>query len=75
SSPIIMSDQCAVGPDGRLKDASEIVWHNDPDDEQPISAPRPAMEKPATPVHHFFAGARRSTRAPRPSTKIVDPDN
>ncbi|KAG0705806.1 hypothetical protein DFH29DRAFT_846984 [Suillus ampliporus] len=33
------------------------------------------MEKPATLVHHFFAGARRSTRAPRPSMKIVDPDN
>jgi hypothetical protein len=29
------SDQCALGPDGKLLDASEIVWVHDPDD--PIS--------------------------------------
>jgi hypothetical protein len=31
-----MIDQSALGPDGRLLDASEIEWYNDPDDAQPI---------------------------------------
>jgi hypothetical protein len=70
-----MTDQCAVGADGNLKDASEIVWHNDPDDECPLPAPGRTTEKSTAPVHHFFTGARHSARAPRPSTKIVDPDN
>ena len=30
-------DQCALNPDGSLKDASEIAWHHDPDDEMPIA--------------------------------------
>lgn len=29
-------DQAALGPDGKLLDATEIVWYNDPDDAQPI---------------------------------------
>jgi hypothetical protein len=33
-----MSDQCAVGPNGALLDASQIVWYNDPDDDNPIIA-------------------------------------
>lgn len=67
------SDQCAVGPDGRLKDASEITWHNDPDDEQPLSVPKPAKSTPV--LHSLFTSARCSVRAPRPSTKILDPNN
>ncbi|KAG2346985.1 hypothetical protein BDR05DRAFT_945398 [Suillus weaverae] len=70
-----MTDQCAVGTDGNLKDASEIMWHNDQDDECPLPAPGPTTKKSTAPVHHFFTGARCSTRAPRPSMKIVDPDN
>ena len=31
-----MADQPALGPDGRLLDATEIEWYNDPDDTQPI---------------------------------------
>jgi hypothetical protein len=31
-----MTDQPALGPDGRLRDASEIDWYNDPDDNDPI---------------------------------------
>ncbi|KAH8987497.1 hypothetical protein EDB86DRAFT_2832297 [Lactarius hatsudake] len=31
-------EQCALRPDGTLKDASEIPWLNDPDDTEPISA-------------------------------------
>ncbi|KAG2102166.1 hypothetical protein BD769DRAFT_1393713 [Suillus cothurnatus] len=36
------SDQCAIGPDSHLKDAYEIVWHNNLDDEHPILAPGPS---------------------------------
>jgi hypothetical protein len=63
----------AIGLDGRLKDASEIEWFNDPDDEQPISVPTTQ----ANSLHPFFAtaGARRSTRVTRPSMRITDPDN
>jgi hypothetical protein len=31
-----MNDQCAVGPDGRLLDASQIQFFNDPDDSTPL---------------------------------------
>ena len=37
------SDQCALGPDGQLLNISKIVWHNDPDDAQPIQ-PMSSME-------------------------------
>ncbi|KAG1893156.1 uncharacterized protein F5891DRAFT_1196785 [Suillus fuscotomentosus] len=53
-----MTDQCAVGADGNLKDASEIVWHNDPDDKCPLPAPGRTTEKSTAPVHHFFTGAQ-----------------
>ncbi|KAG1720947.1 uncharacterized protein EDB91DRAFT_1088629 [Suillus paluster] len=75
-----MSDS-TVGPNGKLKDASEIVWYNDADDDQPI----PSSSTIKSLLHPFFAGAappaaviagaRRSTRAPRPSMRILDPDN
>jgi hypothetical protein len=29
-------DQPALGPNGQLLDATEIEWHNDPDDPRPI---------------------------------------
>ncbi len=31
-----MADQCALGPDGWLLDATEIKWYNNPNDTQPI---------------------------------------
>jgi hypothetical protein len=31
-------DQCALRPDGSLKDASEIHWVNDPDDKIPVAS-------------------------------------
>ncbi|KAG1738530.1 hypothetical protein EDB19DRAFT_2025397 [Suillus lakei] len=75
-----MSDS-TVGPNGKLKDASEIVWYNDVDDEQPI----PSSSTIKSPLHPFFvgaappaaiiAGARHSTRVPQPSMRILDPDN
>ena len=35
---LLFLDQCALNPDGSLKDASEITWHHDPDDETPIAS-------------------------------------
>ncbi|EKM74202.1 hypothetical protein AGABI1DRAFT_133512 [Agaricus bisporus var. burnettii JB137-S8] len=37
---------CAENTDGTLKDASEIVWYNDPDDEEPMSL----SARPDTPM-------------------------
>lgn len=34
-----MDNQCAVGPEGQLLDASKIDWYNDPDDAELIQAP------------------------------------
>ncbi|KAG2135399.1 uncharacterized protein EDB93DRAFT_1107147 [Suillus bovinus] len=71
-----MSDS-AVGPNGKLKDVSEMVWYNDADDDQPI--PSSSTIHPfftgAAPPAAIIAGAHRSTRAPCPSTRILDPDN
>ncbi|KAG2123630.1 hypothetical protein BD769DRAFT_1669834 [Suillus cothurnatus] len=46
-----MSDS-TVGPNGKLKDVSKMVWFNDVDDEHPI--PSSSM---TTPLHPFFTGA------------------
>jgi hypothetical protein len=72
----LSSAGCAVRPDGTLKDASEIVFYRDKDDDSPIAP---------TKVHPFFtnqpppglmvAGSRRSARTTRPSARIIDPDN
>jgi hypothetical protein len=71
---------CAQNPDGSLRDASEIQFYNDADDEHPISGPNSTR-----PIHGFFtgatqpvgkvAGARRSGRESRPSARIKDPNN
>jgi hypothetical protein len=50
---------CAVNPDGSLKDASEIDWVFDKDDEAPLVA----------------AGSRHSGHTIRPSSCIIDPNN
>jgi hypothetical protein len=44
-----MADQPALGPDGRLLDATEIEWYNDPDDAQPIQCP--CMQEGAMFIH------------------------
>ena len=31
------SDNCAVGPDGKLLDASQMVWFHDLDDHEPMT--------------------------------------
>jgi hypothetical protein len=69
---------CAVRPDGTLKDASEIDWDYDPDDAvaEQIDSTTAASSSSAPPkIHPFFTGARRSTRAARPSARTIDPDN
>jgi hypothetical protein len=78
------SDSCAVGPDGKLLDASEITWFNDPDDAHPI--PGPDSGTPAAGSSSVFAimmqagrtsttkiaGGRRST-SPRRSSRCSKP--
>ncbi|KAG2158274.1 uncharacterized protein EDB93DRAFT_1246129 [Suillus bovinus] len=56
-----MADQCGLGADGTLLDASQIQWYNDPDNDTPL---------PVLP-----AQARRSTHIPCPAPKLVDPNN
>jgi hypothetical protein len=79
------SDSCAVGPDGNLLDASQIVWFNDPDDDEPMvpgtsSAPSVAQPQVSMATLDSFVtkippATRRSARAPCPSTRAIDPDN
>ena len=71
---------CAIGPDGKLLDASEIDWVNDPDDDEPM--PMASMVTTSSMVQRSLDSfvtkppvPRRSTRAARPSTKVIDPDN
>ena len=74
---------CAVGHDGQLLDASKILFYNDVDDVAPISGPSTSTHT-STALHPIFtglapaikiAGARRTNRISRPSTKARDPDN
>lgn len=81
-----MSDLgCALDKDGELMDASNITFYNDPDDDTPISGPPGSTTTSTRNMHPFFSGAhspavvvagsRRSARVPRPSTRVMDPDN
>jgi hypothetical protein len=80
------SDNCAVGSDGNLLDASQIVWFRDPDDDQPIALTSSSAQHQAsasrtmtTMLDSFVTKVppptRRSTHAPHPSTKAIDLDN
>src|SRR6266851_9388281 len=79
------SDSCAVGPDGTLLDASQIVWFNDPDDDEPMvpatsSAPLVAQLQVSVATLNSFVtkippAIHRSACAPCPSTRAIDPDN
>jgi hypothetical protein len=67
---------CAVHLDGTLKDASEIEWHYDKDDDLPITPAKlhPFFtSKPAPAV--MVAGSCHSAHTLRPSAHVVDPDN
>ena len=35
---VMSTDQCALNLDGSLKDALEIPWFDDPDDEIPVAS-------------------------------------
>ena len=79
------SNGCAVGSDGKLLDASKIVWFHDADDDRPMaltttsSTVQPQPRLTTTTLDSFVTTApppaRRSTHATRPSTKAIDPDN
>jgi hypothetical protein len=75
----MMSDS-TVGPNGKLKDVSKMIWFNDVDDEHPIlsssmTIPLHPFFTGATPPAAIIASAHHSTRAPRPLMRIIDPDN
>jgi hypothetical protein len=67
-----MSDECAVGPDGKLRDAKDIVFYHDADDLIPIGAPSSSASAP-TSIKDFFP--RRSGRQTVPSARATDPNN
>ncbi|KIJ91873.1 hypothetical protein K443DRAFT_57786, partial [Laccaria amethystina LaAM-08-1] len=66
------SDQCARGPNGKLLDASQIQWFNDPDDIHPIpvSNSAPSKESHQQPVH-----ARDGTRLAAAITSELTTDD
>jgi hypothetical protein len=75
------SDNCAIGSDGELLDASRIVWYNDADDDEPMV---PAMtlltaqHQVSTMMLDSFitkVPPHQSTHTPHPSAKTIDPDN
>ena len=77
------SDNCAVGPDGKLLNASQIIWYKDPDDDEPMAlaaTSSTAQCQISTFILDSFItkgppATHHSTRAPCPSTKAIDPDN
>ncbi|KAF5340518.1 hypothetical protein D9758_015834 [Tetrapyrgos nigripes] len=85
---VTSSDNCALGPDGELLDASQIVWDYDPD---PTVVPPGAQTSSSPPstsqtVRNAFdvltsrghvqaqtvAGQRKSTRTRRPTQKMLE---
>ncbi len=75
------SDNCAVGPNGNLLDASQIVWFNDPDDDKPMAPATSSTAQPQVSVMMLDSyitkvpAVHQSTRAPHPSTKAINPNN
>ena len=67
---------CAIGPDGTLLDASNIVWYHNADDDTPISAPpASAPRSDLGPPVSKIAGSRRPQRTLRLSTKAHNPNS
>ncbi|KAG1777250.1 hypothetical protein EV702DRAFT_950015, partial [Suillus placidus] len=79
-------DSCALNTDGSLKDASDILFYNDPDDHVPL--PQVPASTQSTAKNTFSAlfksgrtpalvaaGSRRSTRKSKPSARVQDADN
>jgi hypothetical protein len=63
------SDQCAVGINGQLKDASDITWYQDPGDDDPL--PSVLLDPVQQPEEIGHGGTRRSIRARKPTEKIL----
>jgi len=84
-------DSCALHADGSLKDASDIVFFNDPDDDvlllQVPSSAEPSSSNQSTrdafavllkaghTLAPVTAGSRRSGRPSKPSARVRDADN
>ncbi|KAG2359206.1 hypothetical protein BDR07DRAFT_1488478 [Suillus spraguei] len=66
-TPLAVRMACALGSDGKLKDASAIDWYNDPDDDTHF----PALPPP--PASAFVS--HRSGRALKPTEKIREAAN
>ena len=77
------SDNCAVGPNGKLLDASQIIWFNNLDNHEPMAPATTSLmaqcQVSTTTLNSFITKVpptmQRSTCAPRPSTKAIDPNN
>ncbi|KAG1895696.1 uncharacterized protein F5891DRAFT_1193860 [Suillus fuscotomentosus] len=79
-------DSCALNTDGSLKDASDIIFYNDPNDSVPLpqvpSSTQPTakdafsvlLQAGHTPAL-VTAGSRHSTRTSKPSAHVRDADN
>jgi hypothetical protein len=66
-----MSEQCVVCPDGKLLDAKDIKFYNDPDGVGPIGAPF-SRAAPTSIKNYFGPAPRRSTRVAVPSARTID---
>ena len=77
------SDNCAVGPNGKLLDKSEINWVHNPDDDTPIAPATTSStdqcQLSATTLDSFVTqvppATCRSTCTSCLSTKVTDPNN
>src|SRR6266851_5470227 len=75
------SDNCAVGPDGNLLNTSQIVWFNDPDNDEPMAPATSLMAQPQVSMMTLDSyitkvpAAHRSTHTSCLSTKAIDPNN
>ena len=80
SSPCLTMapEGCTIGPDGKLLNVSQIVWVNNPDNDEPMdpaatsSTVQPLLDSFVTRVP---LPAHRSTCISHPSTKVIDLDN
>ena len=83
------SDQCALGPDGKLLDVTKIVWVNYPDDLILIEPIQQAdvggiLPSNSSTIHQYFhggpppatmdAGLCWSNHVLHPSKCVLDPD-
>ncbi|KAF8140604.1 hypothetical protein EV363DRAFT_1502486 [Boletus edulis] len=69
---------CAVGPDGQLLAASQIQFFHDVNDDvplPPVASTSVSGLKLRIPRATKIAGCRRPDRIPKPSQRLIDPDN